>query len=214
MSHIDEKRHSEITCAEPRCPQCDSRRLVSREIEDRFPYGSGPKAIELFARIPVMQCQDCGLEFSGEEAERARHEAICKHLQLLAPREIAAIRQRYGLSRVAFAEVTRIGTATLGRWESGEIIQNPAMDAYMRLVARGEVFEELKSGALYAKIQTSARAAVPLQQDPFTTLGRRDEAHRRRLENVNASFVASDDAQARARRAHRALTHLGLFQCE
>jgi len=190
MSHTDTQR-SDPACAESRCPQCESRRLVSRMIEDRFRYGSGAKAVELSARIPVMQCEDCGLEFSGEQAERARHEAICRHFQLLAPREIAAIRQQYHLSRVAFAEITRIGTATLSRWEAGEVVQNAAMDAYLRLIARGEVFEELKSGALYASVHTPVRPLAPIGEEVFTSLGQCDPAHRRRLENGKRTFRLS-----------------------
>lgn len=188
MNHTPDEPRRDPDCAEARCPQCDSPRLVSKQVEDRFPYGSGANAVELSARIPVQQCQECGLEFSGEEAEAARHEAICRHLHLLAPREIAAIRQRYGLSRVAFAEVTRIGTATLGRWENGEIVQNPAMDAYMRLVARGSVFEELRSGALYEEVRASAGSVGTGREDPFTALGKRDAVHRRSLQTRASSF--------------------------
>jgi DNA-binding transcriptional regulator YiaG len=86
-------------------------------------------------------CTDCSLEYTDEAGERLRHEAICRHLGILSPAEIVAIRERYGLSRRQFAASTHIGLASLSRWESGEGTQNPAMDAYLRLLSRKEVFE-------------------------------------------------------------------------
>jgi putative zinc finger/helix-turn-helix YgiT family protein len=134
--------------AQSHCPNCDSTNVESRSMVDRFRYGVGDNAVELTATIPVNHCRDCDLEYSGADAERVRHEVICEHLRLLPPQRIAAVRASYGVSRAKFAEITRIGMATLARWENGEILQNAAMDMYMRLLARQEIYNLVASRAL------------------------------------------------------------------
>ena len=42
-----------------------------------------------------------------------RHEAVCRHLGVLAPGEIRALRREHGMSRAAFARLTGFGEATL-----------------------------------------------------------------------------------------------------
>jgi putative zinc finger/helix-turn-helix YgiT family protein len=130
------------------CPNCESTDLDELTAVDKFPYGSEKDSVELTAVIPVSRCRSCGLEFSGAEAERKRDEAIRRHLRLLSPQRIAEIRATYGLTRTAFAEISRVGLATLVRWENGETFQNRAMDLYMRLLERPENFQLLASGAI------------------------------------------------------------------
>jgi hypothetical protein len=64
----------------------------------------------------------------------ARHEAVCAHHGLLAPRAIIEIRDRYCVSRSDFARITRLGEATVARWERGALLQNAAYDQYLRLL--------------------------------------------------------------------------------
>jgi DNA-binding transcriptional regulator YiaG len=82
----------------------------------------------------VRSCKECGFEFLDEEAELARHAAVCDHLGVLKPAEIRGLRERYQLSRAEFANLTRVGEATLARWETGIVIQNKAYDEYLRLL--------------------------------------------------------------------------------
>jgi len=51
------------------CGECDSRRIVTREITHYFPYGVGEAAVTLSARIPVRKCENCGNEWSDHHAE-------------------------------------------------------------------------------------------------------------------------------------------------
>lgn len=118
----------------PQCPNCGSNRLDSQSIEDVFQYGSGSKAVELRALIPIHKCLDCGFSYTDFEAEDLRHEAICRHLGVMTPAEILALRKGLGLSRAQFAEKIRVGEASLARWETGQLIQNPANDNYMYLL--------------------------------------------------------------------------------
>ncbi len=126
------------------CPNCGGIRIESRTEREPFTYGIGDKATELYSTISVRKCADCGFEFTDEAAETSRHEAVCRHLRVLPPAEILKIRKESGLSRAEFARLTRIGEASLHRWENGLLIQNPAMDSYLRLLAYRENIQRLR----------------------------------------------------------------------
>jgi len=89
----------------------------------------------LSARIPVRRCEECGNQFLDAEAEDLMHEAVCRHLGVMTSSEVRAIRRQSGrLSRAEFARITRLGEATIGRWERGELIQNAAYDQLLYLL--------------------------------------------------------------------------------
>ncbi|SRR6266545_3764227 len=141
------------------CPNCDSNRVETRNIVDKFQYGSGAKAASLEAKIPFRRCADCKFEFTDSEAEDLRHEAICRHLGVMTPAEIVALRKRYNLTRAEFADKTRIGEASLARWETGELIQNPANDMYMYLLSFPENFARLDERY---QTQQTGKGSIPL----------------------------------------------------
>jgi putative zinc finger/helix-turn-helix YgiT family protein len=117
------------------CPECESTKVVTEVVDHRFAYGQEDSAVELSARIPVRRCEECGDEFLDDEAEDLMHEAICRHLRVMTPSEVRAIRGQSGtLSRAEFARVTRLGEATIGRWERGQLIQNAAYDQFLHLL--------------------------------------------------------------------------------
>lgn len=122
------------------CPVCESKRVLTRKLSESFPYGSGKEEVTLSAIVPVHSCQDCQFEFTDEFADEAKHNAICQHLEVMPPRQIALIREHYNLSRAEFARVTRIGEASINRWENALLIQNPAMDQYLYLLSFPENF--------------------------------------------------------------------------
>lgn len=126
------------------CPECGSERITTEEIDHRFPYGQEEAAIELSARIPVRRCEECGDEFLDYKAQDLMHEAVCRHLHVMTPSEVVAIRKKHrGLSRAEFARVTRLGEATIGRWERGQLIQNAAYDQFLYLLTFPENFARL-----------------------------------------------------------------------
>ena len=116
------------------CPQCDSTDVKQREEHETFRYGSTDEAVELEATVTVLRCQDCGLEYTDDTAEDSRHEAVCRHLGVLTPREMRALRSKLGLSRMDFSQLTGIGSASLARWENGNLIQNSAADNLLFLL--------------------------------------------------------------------------------
>jgi HTH-type transcriptional regulator/antitoxin MqsA len=123
------------------CPVCNRGRLHPKIVAEKIPYEDDGKETMVVAEgVPVQQCDnpECAEELSGPEAARIRHMAICRALGLLTPGEIRTIRDRLGLTQAEFARLTRLGEATICRWERGRLLQNPAMDRYLRLIARGE----------------------------------------------------------------------------
>ena len=127
------------------CPQCDSTDVNQRQEHETFRYGSADEAVELEATVTVLRCQNCGLEYTDDTAEDARHEAVCRHLGILTPREMKSLRSKLGLSRMDFSQLTGIGTASLARWESGNLIQNAAADNLLFLLQRDDNVARLRS---------------------------------------------------------------------
>jgi putative zinc finger/helix-turn-helix YgiT family protein len=126
------------------CFDCGSSDIVKEMKQQVFQYGSGESAVDLIAKMPVYTCKTCGYQFAGPEADDARHDAVCRHLGVLTPEEIASIRESTGLSRAQFAERTRIGIASLKRWETGVLIQNAANDELIYLMSFPENVERLQ----------------------------------------------------------------------
>jgi YgiT-type zinc finger domain-containing protein len=120
------------------CPQCGRSNILTSTQEQPFTYGKGPEAVQLSVQVPVKSCTDCGLEFLDQSAEELRHTAVCHYLGCMTPLEVASVRRLYKLNRSDFAKVTRIGEASLARWEASSLIQNAAYDQYLYLLT----FEE------------------------------------------------------------------------
>lgn len=115
------------------CPLCDSKSVETTLHTDEFKYGADDSAVTLRVELPVRRCMVCEFSFVDHEGERLRHAAVCRHLGLLTPAEVREIREVYGMTRAAFAGTTGLGEATLGRWETGALVQNKANDLYLRL---------------------------------------------------------------------------------
>jgi putative transcriptional regulator len=123
------------------CPTCNSGRMHPKVVTEHFPYeDDGTEVMVVAEDVPVEICDnpECREQLSGPEAARIRHMAICRALGLLTPGEIRAIRDRLNLTQAEFARLTRLGEATICRWERGRLLQNPAMDRYLRLIVYSE----------------------------------------------------------------------------
>ena len=115
------------------CPECDSPRVSTRLVPHVFRYGVGDDAVDLDCILPVRSCAQCGAEFVDEEGEAIRHEAVCRHLKLLTPKELRQIREYVG-TQAQFRELTGIGEASQSRWETGASFQTKAYDNYLFLL--------------------------------------------------------------------------------
>ena len=117
------------------CPDCESHESHTELVNDVFEYGAGNDRVELRVSLPVHVCADCRGEFLSDIAEALRHNAVCNHLNLLTPTEIKEIRDRLTLSQAGLAELSGVGVASIGRWESGKILQTRGNDKLLRLLA-------------------------------------------------------------------------------
>jgi len=126
------------------CPSCEGGVVTTRLIDDDFQYGEGAAAVMLHVTLPLRECKNCELQYFDEEAEEIRHDAVCKHLKILTPREITAIRQRYALSKTDFSSLIKVGRISLSRWESGALLQNSSSDNLLYLMGFTENMDRLK----------------------------------------------------------------------
>jgi putative zinc finger/helix-turn-helix YgiT family protein len=130
------------------CVNCQGKNLIVKSEEQRFLYGTERNQVELRAVVPVHECLSCGFSFTDGEAEDARQDAICRYLRVMTPREITALRHKYDMTRAEFGEISRIGTASLARWESGVLVQNAANDQLLYLLRFPENVSRLRERAL------------------------------------------------------------------
>lgn len=136
---------------------------LSSECQD-FQYGSGAESTTLKAEVPVWTCGACELQFTDGSAEIIRHKVVCVHLGRLCPEEVRAVREQHDLTQEQFAKLTGIGVASIRRWESGNLIQNEALDRYLRLLRVKKVFNELQSSLAVSSVTTKPRFRTPITE--------------------------------------------------
>lgn len=165
-----------------RCPSCESQNVKERWESEEFQYGLEGSAAQLSALIPVCTCMECDFEYTDERAERIRHATVCQHLGILPPEQVVAIRERYGKSQQEFAEVTRVGRASLARWETGSIFQNGSIDSLLYLLGFPENMDRLVNRVSQTELNRKSQDApimrrfrciaaeeeVVLRQESFT----------------------------------------------
>ena len=117
------------------CPLCGNTDITKSWKPDVFNYGSGESMVKLTVDVPVRRCEACDFEYLDDEAERLKHEVVCRYLGVLSPDKILRIRKGFGMTQLEFARVTGLGVASLNRWENGLTIQTHAYDRYLRLLA-------------------------------------------------------------------------------
>lgn len=115
------------------CIICGEGAAVLETREQRFAYGEN-QPVYLTAMVPVWNCHSCGEIYTADGAEEAQHDAVCDYLGRLRPSAIRTLRDQHHLSQDELAELTGIGTASIKRWETGALVQNEAMDRYLRLL--------------------------------------------------------------------------------
>jgi putative zinc finger/helix-turn-helix YgiT family protein len=141
------------------CPSCDGMDVKTEWEEKTFQYDSGGgNLIDVTATIPRRVCRTCGFTFTDEEAEDAEHDAVCRHLGVMTPREVLGIRKRHDLTQAEFSRLTKLGEATVSRWERGALIQNGANDQLLYLLRFPENVELLRTRRTS---RAANRAATP-----------------------------------------------------
>jgi len=159
---MDMSNSESITCA-----MCGSHRIRTEYEHEEFTYGEGSEGVQLGALIPVRVCQACAFRFTDDVADEVRHTAICRHFRVMTPGQISDLRKRYGFKRADFARISRIGEASLARWENGLLIQNQANDSLLYLLTFEDNIDRLKNRNFSVAENTTLPSAVQ-----FTHIGR------------------------------------------
>jgi putative zinc finger/helix-turn-helix YgiT family protein len=144
-----------------RCSICGHVPLEKKRIEKTFAYGADGESITVTAcQVSVRVCEHCGEIYSGPEAARVEHEAICHALDLVTAAEIKSLREQLGWSQQYLADLTGLGIATVSRWERRRLLQNrsnnkvllalrdcPPFRAYLKSLLASETTESGNDGA-------------------------------------------------------------------
>lgn len=101
------------------------------------------KKTKVSAEITILTCKNCGEEVFDRDVEIANDILLFDDYKrknnLLTSREIAKIREKYGLSQAKFSEMLGFGLKTITRYENGAI-QDSTHDNLMRLVDKEDNF--------------------------------------------------------------------------
>lgn len=141
------------------CAMCGSSKVTTKWLMESFEYGSGEAKVYLEVEIPVHNCGECSFEFTDHSADLLQHEAICRHLGLLTPSEVKAVRKN--MSKAEFSRQTGIGGASLNRWEKGAVLQNVAMDNFLYLLSLHGNFKALQER--YDNTESMESVSSPFQ---------------------------------------------------
>lgn len=114
------------------CALCGDAAASTSIVDHEFDYRHAGEIVTLTARVPVTQCSSCEEMYFGDGAEEIKHEAVCRLLGRLTPKEIVEIRKNLKMSQAQLAKHTRIGVASIKRWEAGLVIQGAALDRQLR----------------------------------------------------------------------------------
>ena len=126
------------------CPDCGAESTMQqRWLRQQCTYGVADE-VRYTAVVPVWQCSVCKAGYIDGRGMDIEHEALCKRLGVLAPREIRELRKRHGLSRKELGQLTGFGEASIKRWERGALIQNKSADKFLRLIDDADVLEKLR----------------------------------------------------------------------
>lgn len=125
------------------CPKCETDvKSTVREVAETYPVKGEDITIKAWVRF----CDVCGEDIWDDELDSknllAAYTEYRKKHGLLQPDEIREIREKYGLTQVAFARVLGLGDKTITRYENGSIA-DMAQNNLILLMNHPSNFEKL-----------------------------------------------------------------------
>ena len=122
------------------CFECDDEvEYEVREINKRVRV----KDVFLDLKIYEAHCKKCGARMIVNEVERKNdkiiYDAYKAKLGLMTGKELVELRQKYGLSAVAFAKILGLGEKNVTRYETGTV-QSESIDGYLKMARNEEEF--------------------------------------------------------------------------
>ncbi len=116
------------------CPNCGT---IMEKRSDELTYAVNGQRIPVRG-VPQLRCPACGeAVLRNDQVALLRRRAFTLYRNkhgLLSSGEIRAIRERFGLTQSGFAELLRLGSNTLSRWEAGRKVQTASLDLLLRLI--------------------------------------------------------------------------------
>lgn len=125
------------------CPKCETEvESTIREVTETYPV----KGEEITITARVRFCAVCGEDIWDDELDAQNlltaYALYREKHGMLQPDEIRQIREKYGLSQVAFARILGLGDKTIARYENGSIA-DMAQNNLIALVRSPRNFKEL-----------------------------------------------------------------------
>ena len=116
------------------CPECGTMMREKRR-KLKLPVNGEEIVVPKAVHLACPKCREVVLRLG--DARRLREQALALYRDkhgLLSGEEIKAIRERFGLTQGALAELLRLGGNTISRWEAGRNVQTASMDVLLRMV--------------------------------------------------------------------------------
>jgi putative zinc finger/helix-turn-helix YgiT family protein len=116
------------------CPSCGTA-MVEKRATLRLPINGEEVSVASALHLSCIKCGEVVLRF--QDAKRLREDAIAAYRKkhgLLSADEIRGIRERFGLTQAELAQLLKLGSNTVSRWESGRNVQTSAMDLLLKMI--------------------------------------------------------------------------------
>lgn len=116
------------------------KRLERVEVEEPItvPNADGTTRT-VMVKVPALRDPEDGEIYFGTDASVILDKAKARHMGVLAPQELAELRQRLGLTQKEIAAVLQIGEKTWSRWETGREIVSRSLNVLLRAVYEGKI---------------------------------------------------------------------------
>lgn len=126
------------------CPHCEQNGtlhtdLVTEEVTIRTALGSFQTTIT----YPQVVCENCGEAFTDAAGAAVYDGGIENKRKTFVSTQIRQIREATGLSRAEFLAVTKLGDASLTRWETGTGEPTAAYASFLELLRLPENIQRL-----------------------------------------------------------------------
>jgi DNA-binding transcriptional regulator YiaG len=120
-------------------PSKNKKEMIKhRQHEVVIPTSDGLAVAERIPlKVPMVWDAELGAWLLTAEAEAMVENAKARHMGLMLPHELLALRQRLGLSQQVLGELLQIGAKSWSRWETGRQRPSRSMNLLLRALNTG-----------------------------------------------------------------------------
>jgi DNA-binding transcriptional regulator YiaG len=138
-------------------------KIENRTFDVSIPTADGENIAELISiEIPMEWDADIQEWLMTDEGLQKVEETKARHMGLMLPSEIHALRQRLNLSQKEISEALQIGEKTWSPWENGRLRPSRSINLLLRALNDGKItIDYLKTAARSsARIPNAANGAA------------------------------------------------------